>query len=237
MEVAIQEKKLLALEHSLEEIQEKNKQMEKMWLREQGHMIALSEQRQDQLQQLNMFRKRNNCFKKKICHFGDYFVFFLEIMVLEQKNLKIGDEIDNLKKQQESMNRNISKLRNQIVVNNEKIMKKRGNKTNLERSNEYLQQDYYSKLQDAEMECLQLQEAIEIFEEEKQNLSEQLLELNRETLAWEKKFHIATETKCNVQREQKQGGEIGNMKAEIHRMNVSRYENTVLRFLSCIVYF
>lgn len=40
-------------------MQNKNKQIEKMWLREQGHMIALSEQRQDQLQQLNMIRKRN----------------------------------------------------------------------------------------------------------------------------------------------------------------------------------
>lgn len=213
MEVAIQEKKLLALEHSLEEIQEKNKQMEKIWLREQGHMIALSEQRQDQLQQLNMFRK--------------------QIMVLEQKNLKIGDEIDNLKKEEEHMNRNISKLRNQIVVNNEKIMKKRGNKMNLERSNEYLQQDYFSKLQDAEMECLQLQEMITNFEEEKQYLSEQLLELNRETLAWGKKFQIAMETKCNVHREQKQGGEIGNMKSEIHRMNVSN--GVFLFYFTCFI--
>lgn len=58
MEIAIQEKKLLALEHSLEEVQEKNKQLEAIWLREQGHMITLSEQRQNQLQQLNLFRKR-----------------------------------------------------------------------------------------------------------------------------------------------------------------------------------
>lgn len=146
-------------------------------------------------------------------------------MVLEQKNLKIGDEIDNLKKQDEVMHRNINKLRNQIVVNNEKITKKRGSKTHLERNNEYLQQDYFSKLQDAEMECLQLEEAIANFEEEKQNLSEQLLEFNRETLAWEKKLQIANETKSNLQKEVKQGGEIGNMKAEIHRMNVC----TILR--------
>lgn len=218
MEIAIQEKKLFALEHSLEEVQEKNKQLEAIWLREQGHMITLSEQRQDQLQQLNLFRKRkiNSYLVKRII----FIVIFVEIMVLEQKNLKIGDEIDNLKKQEEVMHRNINKLRNQIVVNNEKITKKRGNKIHLERSNEYLQQDYFSKLQDAEMECLQLEETIANFEEEKQNLSEQLLELNRETLAWEKKLQIANETKSNLQKEVKQGGEIGNMKAEIHRMNV-----------------
>lgn len=56
----MQEMKLFALEHSLEEVQERNRQLEKIWLREQGHMIALSEQRQDQLQQLNIFRKRKN---------------------------------------------------------------------------------------------------------------------------------------------------------------------------------
>lgn len=114
-------------------------------------------------------------------------------------------------------------MRNQIVVNNEKIMKKRGSKTDLERSNEYLQQDYFSRLQDAEMECLQLEEMLASLEEEKQNLSEQLLEHNRETLAWEKKLQIATETKNNIQKEVKQGGEIGNMKAEIHRMHVNTY--------------
>lgn len=160
-------------------------------------------------------------------------------MILEQKNLKIGDEIYNLKKQEESMNRNISKLRNQIVVNNEKIMKKRGNKMNLERSNEYLQQDYFSKLEDAEMECLQLQETIADFEEEKQNLSEQLLELNRETLAWEKKLQIAAETKGNVLKEKRGAGEIAIMKSEIHRMNVGidRKKNHNFEFVNLILFF
>lgn len=143
-------------------------------------------------------------------------------MVLEQKNLKIGDEIDSLRKQEDIMNRNINKLRNQIVVSNEKISRKRGSKLDMERSNEYLKQDFFSRLQDAELECLKLEETIANIEEEKQNLSEQLLQMNRETLAWEKKLQMAVETKTSVHKEKKEGGEIGNMKAEIHRMNVRK---------------
>lgn len=58
-------------------------------------------------------------------------------------------------------------------------------------------------------------------EDDKQNLSNKLIELNREALAWEKKLQMALEMRQNINEERKEGGEVGSMKAEIHRMNVS----------------
>lgn len=44
--------------------------------------------------------------------------------------------------------------------------------------------------------------------------------MNREALEWEKKLISAKETKNTMIEERGQEGEVGTMKAEIHRMNV-----------------
>lgn len=70
------------------------------------------------------------------------------------------------------------------------------------------------------MQAIKLQSDLEEIEENKGNLSKDLIEKNREALAWEKKWQLATETKENMKKEQSSEGEIGHMKAEIHRMTV-----------------
>lgn len=52
-----------------------------------------------------------------------------------------------------------------------------------------------------------------------------MLETQREMLAWEKKIKVAIETKHSIQKEKSSTGEVGQMKLEIHRMEVSYFEN------------
>lgn len=70
------------------------------------------------------------------------------------------------------------------------------------------------------MQSLQLEAQITDLEEEKVNLSNELIERNREALVWEKKLIMAKETKAQMDQEKQAEGEIGTMKAEIHRMSV-----------------
>lgn len=65
-----------------------------------------------------------------------------------------------------------------------------------------------------------LQSEIRDLEQEKVQLGESLLEKQRELLAWEKKLQMAQETKQKTQHERRKEGDIGAMKAEIHRMEV-----------------
>jgi hypothetical protein len=65
-----------------------------------------------------------------------------------------------------------------------------------------------------------LQSEIREVEQEKLQLGESLLEKQRELLAWEKKLQMAQETKQNTQFERGKEGDVGSMKAEIHRMEV-----------------
>lgn len=70
------------------------------------------------------------------------------------------------------------------------------------------------------MDCIKLESKLQDMETDKDNLGTQLLEVNKETLAWERKIKVAAETKQSIMREKSIDGEIGNMKNEIHRMHV-----------------
>lgn len=67
-------------------------------------------------------------------------------MILEQKNLKISDEIETLKKEEDRMIRNVNKLHTEVLTLNDNLNKKRGNKHDMDRLNEIIQHEYVNKL-------------------------------------------------------------------------------------------
>ena len=78
-------------------------------------------------------------------------------------------------------------------------------------------------LQDAELETVTLQSEIRDLEQDKIQLLEKVLEKQRELLAWEKKLQMAQETKRDTEQEKAKEGDVGAMRAEIHRMQVLRH--------------
>lgn len=54
------ELKIITLEKSLVDIQESIKEMQKFWLRGQGHLCHLSEERQEQIKENTLLKKRIN---------------------------------------------------------------------------------------------------------------------------------------------------------------------------------
>lgn len=53
-----QEIKYKTIEKNITETVEINKKLQKFWLREQGHICQLSEQRQEQIKEMNLLKKR-----------------------------------------------------------------------------------------------------------------------------------------------------------------------------------
>lgn len=76
------------------------------------------------------------------------------------------------------------------------------------------------KLKDSELECLQIQAEIAEIEEEKVACSQELIELNREALEWEKKVKMARETKAEIRGSKGENSDTDNMRQEIQRMSV-----------------
>lgn len=73
-----------------------------------------------------------------------------------------------------------------------------------------------------------MKEEIKELEEGMAELAELMLETQREMLAWEKKIKLAIETKHNIQKERSSSGEMGQMKLEIHRMEVTGWVTFLL---------
>lgn len=195
-----QEIRLSQLEKQIEETQESIKKMQLFWIREQKNLLVVSKDRQEQIYNINMLKKQS--------------------LMLEQKNLRIRDEIESYKKAAEKVLHNINNLQNKSTVLCEILFKKRNQKTNLDRNNVLLQSVYDTKLKDSELACLQIEADISDIEEDKVTLSKHVIEVNREYLEWEKKLQLVKETLSNVKEERSEGGEVGNMRQEIHKMQV-----------------
>ncbi|KAK4873726.1 hypothetical protein RN001_013086 [Aquatica leii] len=200
VEVSPEELKILTLEKNIEEIEDTTKKLQTFWLRQQGFVVNLSHQRQEQINDLSMLKK--------------------QLQLLIQKNLRINDDLVDMKTKEDKLNRLISSLQNRVVIVNEQISKKKGNKTSMEKDTDLIQSDYSGKLQDAEMESIKIESDIADIEEDKVTLSNDLVDLNREALAWERKIQMAIEAKKAMEKEKGEGGEVGTMILEIHRMQV-----------------
>ncbi|XP_050303237.1 coiled-coil domain-containing protein 40 [Anthonomus grandis grandis] len=198
--ISPQELRIIALEKQIEETQDKIKNLQIFWLREQKNLLSVSKERQEQIHKLNLLRKQN--------------------LILEQKNLKVNNEIENYKKQEERVSQNINNLQNKTSVLCDNLYKKKDRKNVLDKKNYYLQSQYDGKLKDTELECLKIESDIAELEDEKVTLSKELIELNREALEWEKKVKLANQTKQDMRGVRGGTGDISNMRQEIQRMSV-----------------
>lgn len=73
-------------------------------------------------------------------------IFFLETMILEQRNLKITDELEMHKKKEIVMNRSIAFLYNKLAALNGQLCKKKEDKSVLNEDNNLVQVDYVGLL-------------------------------------------------------------------------------------------
>ncbi|KAL1505242.1 hypothetical protein ABEB36_004849 [Hypothenemus hampei] len=198
--VSPQELRISTLEKKIEDSQDKIKNLQIFWLREQNNLLNISKSRQEQIYQLNLLKKQH--------------------LLLRHKNLKITNELENYKKREQKIVQAINNLQNKATVLCDNLYKKRDKKSTLDKSNYYLQSQYDGKLKDAELECLEIEADIAEIEEEKIALSQHLIELNREVLEWEKKIKLARQTKNELRGTKGESSEIDNMKQEIQRMNI-----------------
>ena len=159
--------KIGALERSIEEIEIKNQKLKQFWLRQEGNIVTLSQQRNTQTQELNLISK--------------------QITVMEQKNLKIEFDMDKQKKEKANIERTIELFQQRLTQINSRIATQRDIKGELESKNYSTKSEYVKSLQDEEMTLIQLQSKIKNLINEKAVLKEQLLTLQRESLSWEKK--------------------------------------------------
>ncbi|KYN01618.1 Coiled-coil domain-containing protein 40, partial [Cyphomyrmex costatus] len=192
--------KIKTLEKNIEEVQHNNQKAQQLWIRQEGYMITLSQQRDLQLQQFNLLNK--------------------EIMIMEQKNLKLEHALKMLEKEDSNIERTLNLLQQRIVQLNSQLVIQKGLKEELEDKNSITKTEGIQSLEDAELNLIKLQNDLKRSYEEKALLKDNLDAVQQESLSWEKKVKLMQETMKKMKEERSNGGDISAMKSEIHKMEM-----------------
>ncbi|XP_012861724.2 coiled-coil domain-containing protein 40 [Echinops telfairi] len=169
------------------------------WLRLQQDMVQATQQREEQLADLDLFKK--------------------ELRILEQKKLRIDNKIAQEKKEQKEVEHHMKELDKDLKQLNVLMSKNRGNSQELQQVTMVTETEFLRSLKAAERESMELQERLAQLNEEKRSLLTSLVEAEHQIMLWEKKIQLAKEMRASVDSETGQA-EIRAMKAEIHRMQV-----------------
>lgn len=199
-ELSADERQISSLEKAIIENDQNVKKLQGQWVREQRNIVNLTHQHNQQLHQINIYRK--------------------QLLVLDQKYMKMETEIEKYKKDESNTLRAIDDLQKKLVTLNQQCSEKKNYKDLLDNENFAAQNQLICDLKDAEISALSMLTEMCNLEIEKDELRKKLSESQRECLAWEKKLQLAVEMKTKIEKAKGEGGDIAVMKAEIHRMEV-----------------
>ena len=159
----------MTLEKNIEETRQNIQKSQQFWIRLEGHIITLSQQRDGQLQELNLLNK--------------------EIMIMDQKNLKVEHTLETLKKEESKMERVLHLLQQKMVQINAQLVVQKGLKEELEDKNSIAKIEGMQSLKDAELDLIKLESNLKQLYEEKALLKNNLDATQQESLSWEKKVN------------------------------------------------
>ncbi|XP_035694889.1 coiled-coil domain-containing protein 40-like [Branchiostoma floridae] len=188
-----------AMNKQIEDRQAEIMELQQFWLRQQGELVKLTKDREEQGKDLERLKK--------------------QLSILTQKKLRIENEIEGHQREQKDIDHSISNMRNDMVKLNTLLTKENKLKEGMQQDNILVENDFIAALREAEHDSISMQERLEALQEEKERLLNSLVEAERQIMLWEKKTQLAREVRSAVDSEVGQG-EIHAMKAEIHRMEV-----------------
>ncbi|XP_041978695.1 myosin-16-like [Aricia agestis] len=197
-----QERRISELEQQIRGLRERAETLQHEWLRLQGHVVRLAQQHHEVVTNLNIINK--------------------QISICEQKLMRTQAEKEHIIEEKQRVDRTLRSLRGRLEV----LERERKSAAESHQSAQLDQQavayNYSANLKEAESEIIKLEEEIEEFEKEKMNLTQELDRVQREALIWQRKSVMAVDLKKSLTDAKSSAGEIGQMKSEIHRMEVRR---------------
>jgi coiled-coil domain-containing protein 40 len=176
-----------------------NAHMQKEWIRRQTEMVKLvseTNQLQDNHKELTSRQ-----------------------VLLEQKRLRVEQQLteaqhetSTLKKKMHGMHFKTSRLNDLINKNNQL-------REELQRTNFNKQTEFVEKLKQLEEESQKRDVALQKLKDDKEKLFDEIVEVERQIMLWEKKIQLEKETQAALDPEYGQP-EIRGMRKEIHRMEL-----------------
>ncbi|XP_028661781.1 coiled-coil domain-containing protein 40-like [Erpetoichthys calabaricus] len=173
--------------------------MQQAWLQHQYKLVMMTKEREELTASVEEKRKK--------------------LLVLEQKKIRLENEIHQELNEQKDIERYIKNLSNDMEKLSTLLFKNGTIKESLKESNRLMEDEFVQRLREAERESIKIKFKLEWLQEEKNRLLNNLVEAEKQIMLWEKKTYLAKETRAAVDSTVGQG-EVHSMKCEIHRMKV-----------------
>ncbi|XP_061626066.1 coiled-coil domain-containing protein 40-like isoform X4 [Phyllopteryx taeniolatus] len=187
--------KVEAMKTQTEELSEKIRNDQQLWLKHQGALVGMTVQ----IQAHNSEYKKLQAKSTVICQKKIYLERQLEVMRREENEVE---------KRNKMLERDLLKL-NTLLSKNAQLHYA------LEQENAAMETDFLHKLKEAERGSIEMEVKLEKTQAEKEKLLSSLVEAERQIMLWEKKSHLMKETRLVVEEGH---GDLQIMKDDIHRM-------------------
>ncbi|XP_063057707.1 coiled-coil domain-containing protein 40 [Engraulis encrasicolus] len=187
------------LSKELEEVASEMKEQQQFWLWQQGELVRLSQEKQTQSTELHKLQT--------------------QYTILQQRKVRTESEIEQERREQSELERHMKGLRGDMLKLNSLLSDNSQLRQALEQGNVLMENEFLTRLKEAERDAIDMQMQLEKIQEEKERLLNSLVEAERQVMLWEKKIQLVRETRLAVDSEVGQG-DIKAMKTEIHRMEV-----------------
>lgn len=160
--------------------------------------------------------KPNHSFEMtKIANFSP-----AEFLVIEQKTLKVDNELINIEKSDQNLIRDTKSLITKLDILSAKLYDRKQYNASERDQCQFVHQKLIGKLQNDEMSVVQLESELVSIAKEIDELKRAVLDRHHEALTWETRWKLTEKVKRQNDEEYAKSGEIGAMKMEIRRMEV-----------------
>merc|ERR1712137_1035516 len=194
-----QEAKLKHMKKSIADLTKECSDMQKDWIQKQTQLLAISTDTDKLKSQLNDQKNRK--------------------MVLEQKKIRIEGSLEAQQKEIKELEKGMKDLRFDMDRMNSAVVKNDSKSKELANGNQMMETEFVQKLKEIEGQCLDMERQVERVKEEKSNMTNEVLEAERQVLLWERKITLEKEMQEALDPNIGQADSAA-MKKEIHRMEL-----------------
>lgn len=174
-------------------------ELQKDWIRAQTQLVQVAAETQQQESKVEELQARET--------------------ILNQKRLRIRRSVAQLQEDVKQINMNVRVMQADMSKLNELIGKNTALQEELAKLNFTLETDFNGKLKDMQAQSDKMDDQIARLKDEQARALEEIKEVERQLMLWEKKIQLERETQDALDPEYGQP-EIAAMKKEIHRMKL-----------------
>ena len=187
------------MQKEISQLNRENAEKEKLWIRAQTKLVSLTQETAEEHEHIKDLDSRQT--------------------VLRQKQLRARAQFESENAEIKDLKRLIRKLHNAMRKLNELINAACVKEAQLGNNIYCSEGEFATKLKELELECTQMDGNIARVKAEKEELLNQIVEIEKQILLWERKIQLEKETQEAIDPEYGKA-EIAGMKKEIHRMEL-----------------